>query len=526
MKSRSSCLAFLALLLLTNLPTPASCAEEGFQPIFDGKTLDGWKAPDMTCWSVQDGAITATGTPDHPVTANQFLVWQFGELDDFELKLQFRIQGGPEANSGIQFRSRIPQDGHAIGYQADIDRKGDYVGALYDEQGRGMLAPRGEKITLAADGKRLSESIGDPQELFKAFKPDDWNEYHILAQGPHITLNINGRTTAELMDNQTGERDLAGALALQIHAGPPLTIQFKDIRLKRLPLENRKKIVFVAGPKSHDYMSHEHLAGFKLLAGDLKKSVPEIETAVYANGWPQDPTAFDNANAVVFNSDGGEGNILNAEKIPQVDALAQRGIGIGIFHYALIPPNNGFGKQWQHWIGGFYELNWSTNPFWTAEIQSLPQHPVANGVRPFTILDEWYFNMRFVPKGTGVTPILTAAPPDSTRQGPDGPHSGNPEVRANKGKAETLAWIYERPGGGRGFGFTGLHAHYNLAQDDYRKTLLNALVWAAGAQVPPQGVQSETPTLEEIEAHLDKPQPPNWDREKIRNLMAGWKDRK
>jgi hypothetical protein len=215
---------------------PAGAQEDGFRPLFDGKSLAGWSAPDPGFWSVEEGAITARSTEQKPCTRNQFLVWQGGELSNFELKLQFRIQGPPEANSGIQIRSIIHPDGHAEGYQADIDRAGQYLGALYDEEtGRGMLAERGSRTRIQEDGTRQSESKGDPAALFKSIDLNGWNEYRILAQGHRIELSINGKTTASLVDRQLNQCDLTGKLALQLHSGPPTLVQFKDLQLKKLP---------------------------------------------------------------------------------------------------------------------------------------------------------------------------------------------------------------------------------------------------------------------------------------------------
>src|SRR3990172_3994611 len=136
-------LVLIALIVVGVGAGSAVAADGGFKPIFDGKTLDGWKASEMSHWSVVDGVIVGLTTADNPAKGNQFLVWQLGELDDFDLKLKYRISGSDSANSGIQIRSQVPDDGHVGGYQADIDMAGSYAGALYDERGRGMLAERG-----------------------------------------------------------------------------------------------------------------------------------------------------------------------------------------------------------------------------------------------------------------------------------------------------------------------------------------------------------------------------------------------
>ena len=492
-----------------------------FKPIFDGKTLDGWKASDMSYWSVRDGAITARATPQHPVTTNQFLVWQFGQLDDFELTLKYRITGTTAANSGIQIRSRVEEDGHAVGYQADIDLAGRYAGALYDEHGRGMLAERGQKTVIGSDGKMTKTSFGDADALMTNIKKNDWNDYHIIARGGHIVLKVNGKVTAEVLDNDKKNRDLSGVLALQLHSGPPMTVQFKDIRLKRLNLQDRKKIVFMAGRPSHGYGGHEHNAGCLLLADRLNENVPKVYATVYTNGWPKDPTALDNADALVIFCDGGGGHVA-MRHLDEVDELAKKGGGIAMLHYAVEVPKGKPGDFMLNWTGGYFETFWSVNPHFKAEFKEFPDHPIARGVKPFAIEDEWYYHMRFVENMENVTPILTAIPPDSTRRKGNNAHGANPHVRARMGMPEHVAWAYERPGGGRGFGFTGGHWHYNWAHDDLRKVVLNGLVWVAGVEVPPNGVTSKTPSIEELEANQDYPKSNRWNPEKIRAMIRQW----
>jgi len=169
------------------------------------------------------------------------------------------------------------------------------------------------------------------------------------------------------------------------------------------------------------------------------------------------------------------------------------------------------------WIGGAFEVHYSVNPHWDADFTSLPDHPMARGVNPFTIRDEWYFNMRFAE--TGVTPILSAVPPPSTMNRKDGHHSGNPIVREliADGIPQHVCWVYDRPDGGRGFGFTGGHFHANWQHDDFRKTVLNAIAWIAGVEVPEMGVQTPTPSDEVMEKNLDPNQRPARPRKKTAN---------
>jgi type 1 glutamine amidotransferase len=515
-------LAWIVSLVILIFVAGAAFAEEpGFKSIFDGKTLDGWKSPNMTYWSVADGAITARATKQNPCKTNQFLVWQLGELDDFELKLKYRITGTKAANSGIQIRSRVAEDGHAVGYQADIDLAGRYAGALYDEHGRGMLAQRGQKTVIASDGKMTHTPLGNSDDLMTNIRKDDWNDYHITAKGNRIVLKINGKVTAEVIDNDRKNADRSGLLALQLHSGPPMTVRFKDIRLKRLNMHPKKKIVFIAGPPSHGYGAHEHNAGCLLLEKCLNESMPGIYATTYTSGWPKDPTALDNADAVAVYCDGGSRNVV-MRHLEEVRPLAEKGLGIAFIHYALDVPKGKPGNYMLNWIGGYYEQYWSVNPYWKAEFTKLPVHPITRGVNPFAISDEWYYHMRFVDNMKNVTPVLTAVPPDSTRKRPEGPHSGNPHVRARMGMPEHLAWAYERPGGGRGFGFSGGHRHWNWAHDDFRKIVLNGLVWITATKVPPAGVPSKTPTVKELEENQDYPDSRNWNRRRLQDMINQW----
>ena len=197
-----------------------------------------------------------------------------------------------------------------------------------------------------------------------------------------------------------------------------------------------------------------------------------------------------------------------------MEKLMKRGVGLVCLHYAVDVPKGKPGDLLKNWIGGCFETFWSVNPFWNAEFKQFPNHPIARGVKPFAIVDEWYYHMRFVDDMEGVTPILTAVPPDETRRGLDGAYSGNPTVRSQKGRAEHVAWARVRPDGGRGFGFTGGHWHWNWANDNFRTVVLNGIAWAAKLDIPPGGVPSKTPTLEALEANQDKPQPKDFDRRK------------
>ncbi len=264
-----------------------------------------------------------------------------------------------------------------------------------------------------------------------------------------------------------------------------------------------KKILLIAGKQSHGPGDHEFRAGCLLLKNCLDK-VPGVTTVVHSNGWPREAAAFDGADAVVIYADGGGNHpAIQGDHTKILNDLAHRGVGLGFMHYGVEIPKDKGGPEFLEWIGGYYEHQFSCNPMWSPEYKKFPDHPVARGVQPFSNKDEWYFNMRFRPDPKGLTPILTATPPDEVRQGkyvyPQGPYD---HIIAASGREETLMWAYERPGGGRGFGFTGGHRHANWANDSQRKVVLNALLWIAKADVPKNGVESAV-TPEQMKENLD-----------------------
>lgn len=224
----------LAVFLATAVWQPVVADDdEGLKPIFDGRTLEGWHAADMSYWSVDDGAITGKITVQHPLTENLYLIWQGGELADFELKLKSRILDSNSTNNGFQFRSRELPNHDVAGYQVDNQQGSPFLVRLYDEHGRHDLALRGERRTWDENGKWTSDKIeaaAGPAD----FKLEDWHEYHLTCVGERLTLAVNGKLQAEVLDRDPNNFDAQGILALQLHSGGPVTVQFKDIRLKVL----------------------------------------------------------------------------------------------------------------------------------------------------------------------------------------------------------------------------------------------------------------------------------------------------
>ena len=236
-KSKSFCGYLIAASLL------ASChwlpaAEAGFETLFNGKNLEGWDG-NPNLWSVKDGAITGQTTAENPAKGNTFLIWTNGTVGNFELRCSFKLVPGDDknfANSGVQYRSKVldPTNWVVGGYQADMEAGPNYTGILYEERMRGILAARGEKVVWDKDcQKQVVGSLGASEELQAAIKSRDWNDYVIIADGNHLQQWINGKQTVDVVDECEARRAMNGILALQLHAGSPMMVQFKDIRIKK-----------------------------------------------------------------------------------------------------------------------------------------------------------------------------------------------------------------------------------------------------------------------------------------------------
>ena len=279
--------------------------------------------------------------------------------------------------------------------------------------------------------------------------------------------------------------------------------------------QESQKLVLIAGKPSHPPRMHEFNAGVQLLAKCLD-GFSGLEVEVVLNGWPKDEGVFEGADAIVFYMDGGGRHEVVQEqgrRMKLVDEWAKAGVGLGFMHFGVEVVADQAGKEFKDWIGGHYEHMFSCNPIWEPRFESFPKHPVTQGVKPFEIKDEWYFNMRFIGdiagneadevEGLNFVPLLVALPSDAVRDGPyvypKGPY---PHIQASKGRAEAMMWCVERANGGRGYGFTGGHFHDNWGNDDFRKVVLNAMVWLAKCDVPEEGVAS-TVTQDQLDQNLD-----------------------
>jgi hypothetical protein len=203
-------------------------------------------------------------------------------------------------------------------------------------------------------------------------------------------------------------------IALGMLAFAPSTLPVTDGTACAQDTQDTKHVAFIAGRRSHGYGEHEHKAGCLLLARSLEQGMPDFKVTVYQNGWPEDDSVLDGADTIVIYCDGGEGHIVN-RRLDRVQDLMDKGIGLVCIHYAVEVPKGEIGDRMLNWLGGFFEPHWSVNPHWTASFDNLPEHPITRGVEPFSINDEWYYHMRFLPDLEGVTPILTDMPPEERR---------------------------------------------------------------------------------------------------------------
>ena len=262
-----------------------------------------------------------------------------------------------------------------------------------------------------------------------------------------------------------------------------------DYEQQRAAGDDITKIVFIGDAGTHGPPgNHEFVAASIYLARQLNAIYPKVHGVVRSSkNWPDDLSHAD--TIVVGLNHGGR-----AAKDPQIFAAVRKGAGFVALHYGVEVNKGEQGDNYLQWMGGYFETFWSVNPWWTPEFKEFPKHPITRGVKPFSVRDEWYYHMRFVADMEGVTPILTATAPLNTARKEPSSRGGNADVfkAVSQGKPQHMAWAYDRPDGGRGFGFTGLHRHRNLEDDSFRTVLLNAVAWVAKQEIPEKGVASET----------------------------------
>lgn len=254
MSSKLNIVAVGAILVIALISIQNSCLaqkkEKGFVQIFDGKSLKGWEG-DTKYWRVENGNLVGEITPETLLKTNSFIIWQGGQPGDFELKGSFKIT--EKGNSGINYRSEQLTDvPNALrGYQADIDGANRYTGQNYEERKRTTLAYRGEIVTVneptdkspeafkanlknnAWLGRTVSGSLGTSDELKAKIKGEEWNEFHLVVKGNRLQHYINGVLMSDVTDKDTVNGKLKGLLGVQVHVGPPMKVEYKNIRIKQ-----------------------------------------------------------------------------------------------------------------------------------------------------------------------------------------------------------------------------------------------------------------------------------------------------
>ena len=225
--------AALATVIAFNAADVSAMRADGRSSPEARETITGWSGGSDR-WRIEGDTITAEILAGETLDRNEFLWWD-GTVADFELSLEYRIEGHPSANSGIQYRSERLPDGHAKGYQADLDDGTTWLGRIYDEHGRGLLVERGVRVAIAPDGRTWSDVFTPPDSIRAVVRAGEWNRYRIRATAAHVTVWINDTLAAVLDDRDAKESELSGRLALQLHSGPgPMKLQFRDIRLTDL----------------------------------------------------------------------------------------------------------------------------------------------------------------------------------------------------------------------------------------------------------------------------------------------------
>lgn len=268
---------------------------------------------------------------------------------------------------------------------------------------------------------------------------------------------------------------------VSLHA--ELTTEQQQVTLEVLPGDaSAAKIVLLAGSPSNKPGQHEYFAGCALLREWLAE-VPGVAPVMVADGWPKNEAVLDDARAVVFFMDGGAKlPFLTPERRAKVQALADAGAGFIVLHQAVDCPAD-IAASFKEWFGAAFQPDIGCRGHWDVKFDSVSPHEVTSGMKPFELLkDGWLYNLHFAEKG--VTPLLAAQMPDTSRK--------TDHAKSHAGRAETVAWAFERPNGGRSFGFTGCDLHASWAVPEQRRMLVNALLWTSKLPVPTTGVTTDS----------------------------------
>jgi len=274
--------------------------------------------------------------------------------------------------------------------------------------------------------------------------------------------------------------------------------------LSTLLTTDANTLILVAGNSVHRWGDHENLQICKLYKELLKESLPDLNVEIVDSSKAQALDLERPINAIIVVAEGENNHPFKDNPAILKDAYNKK-INVGVVHYVLHFNEPKDYDYLDMTVGGHYEPYWSTNPTWRANFK-LSKHEISRGVNPFSIEDEYYFNIRFNNrKDQKLIPIATAVPPDSTRMRKFGAHTGNPYIRVNKGKSEILLWAVKNPNGTRGFGYAGGHSIWAWANKDFRKLMLNAAAWISNIDIPEGGLESANINFDKIASQIAKP---------------------
>ena len=222
--------------------------------LFDGRSLNGWEF-DSDYWRIVNGAIVGEIPQGQTLNKNTWMVWRGGELRDFDLRLQVKLTGASAANSGIQFRCQVDGVDHVSGYQADLDQGATWLGRVYDEHGRNLIVERGRRVHIGPGGARDEQILAPAEAYAVLFRENDWNDYRIVGIGERVSVFVNGTLFADFVDQEIGQRDLAGSLAFQLHSGPETRVEFRNIQLEQLEADDTRLGGFTVQPTTQNIVS-------------------------------------------------------------------------------------------------------------------------------------------------------------------------------------------------------------------------------------------------------------------------------
>ncbi len=446
-------------------PPEIRLAVQEEKSLFDGRTLQGWQVTDFA------------GHGEVRVEGGKILLGMGAALTGMTWAKTNEI---PRVNYEVELEA-MKVDGSDFFCGLTFPVKASHGSFIVGGWGGGVVG------ISSIDGMDASEN---ETTQYREFKQNQWYRIRVRVTAEKIEAWID----ADKMVDQiiTGRRISlrAGEIESSIPFGVAswqTTAALRDIRLRPLGAAREKKVVLIAGAKSHGPGDHEYERGMKLLKQclDTAPNVPGLKTEVHLAGWPADPKALEDADTVMLYCDGADHNeqdhpLLRGNRLETLGRQMKRGCGFIAIHYAVFVPSQKTGPQFLDWLGGYFDYeNGPAANKWFSKIETkefalkpaTPGHAIARGLQPFALREEFYFNLRFAEKDKRWTAILAF-----------GEDKSDPTA--------VVAWAVERSDGGRGFGYTGGHFHKNWENENVRKMLLNAILWTAGAEVPAEGVKS------------------------------------